>query len=175
MVSTIFSGYSSFSQVKEPRSEKKSADAKNSADAFIHATTKSSGEPVLGAEITVEQVPGPMIINDRVKKDKGVVTTGEEMEIVGLGFEKKRVFISNAQGEFSLTLPDELLNNLPDEFYLKFTIEPKDPNKFIVESNSVVVKVKKSDGPKFVFVVTFIRNNVKTNKGTFAVNAKAQT
>jgi hypothetical protein len=154
----------SFSQ--EVKSQKKALDA------FINATTKAAGEPVPGAEITVEQVPGPEIIRD--KKDKGVVTTGEEMEIVGLGFEKK-VCISNAQGEFSFTLPDELFNRLPGEFYLKFTIKPKDPAKFSVENNSVVVKAKKSDGPKFVFLVTFERISAKTNKGTFAVNSKAQT
>jgi len=153
-------------------------DQKKALDAFINATTKAAGEPVPRVEITVEVVCDPVIINDRVKKDKGVVTTGEEMEIVGLGFEKK-VCTTNERGEFKFTLPDELFKKLPDEFHLKFTIKPKDPSKFPAENNSVIVKVKKSEGPKFIFVVTYQKPNEKasgtTNKGTFAVNRKAQT
>lgn len=118
---------------------------------FAQDNTKSMqiSEPVPGAEITVEQVPGPIIIKSSGK--------------------------TNQKGEFTLILNSEQLQKLPNEFQLKFTIKPKDPIKYPVENNSAIVKVKKSDGPKFVFVVTFQKSTVKTNKGTFAVNAKAQT
>lgn len=119
-----------------------------SSQAFSQEKMMSKSEPVPGAEITVEQVPGPTII-------KSKLTT-------------------NDKGEFTLVVTPDQFKKLPDEFKLKFTIKPKDQNKFPAESNSVVVKVKKSDGPKFVFVITWQKSTTKTNKGMFAINPKAQ-
>lgn len=144
---------------------------KKALDAFINATTKAATEPVPGAQITVEQV--------RPKTGtRGMVTTGEEMDIVGLGFEKKILCNSNEKGEFSFNLPFEQFENLPNEFHLKFTIRPKDPTKFPVTTNSVILKVNKPASPKLEFVVAYEKPDTKStgtgNKGTFAVNSKAQ-
>jgi hypothetical protein len=126
-------------------------DQKKALDAFVTATTKSveKSEPVPGAEITVEQVPGPTII-------KSKLTTNEK-------------------GEFTLVVTPDQFKKLPDEFKLKFTIKPKDQNKFPAENNFVVVDVKKSDGPNFKFYLTFKKSTEKSNKGVFIVNGKAQT
>jgi hypothetical protein len=152
------------------------AQEKKSLDAFISATTKSEikSEPVPGAEITVEQVGGPVIIKS-VGRDTGVVTTGKEMEIVGLGFEKKSKYYTNEKGEFTINLSSEQFNKFPKEMLLKFTIKPKDPTKYNSETNVVKVKVQKPQIPTLTFVVTFIKSDTKTNKGTFAVSSKAQT
>jgi len=149
---------------KEPRS-----NGKKALDAFITATTKStvSSEPVPGAEIIVEFIEA-----SPSAKSNGIYIPDTAQEKPQKG---KKITSSNDKGEVQLIVPEEQFKKLPEEFYLKFTIKPKGPNKYPVENNSVVVKVKKSDGPKFEFEVTFERNNVKTNKGTFAVNAKAQT
>jgi len=122
-------------------------------------TTESivKSEPVPDAEIIVELV---------------------NMEIVGLGFEKKKNIEckSNEKGEFSFSFQKEQLQKLPEEFQLKFTIKPKDPSRFPVENNSVVIKVKKSEGPKFTFVVKYQKpTKTKSNKGYFAISSKAQT
>ena len=145
-------------------------ESKKALDAFINATTKSAvaSEPVPGAEITVE------IVSKDIKK-KTSEADSDNMEIVGIGFEKKIKCISNEKGEFSFSLSIDQLKNLSEEFHLQFTINPKDPTKFLTETNTVVLKVKKTSRPKFDFVVTFIKSSGTTNKGTFAVNRKAQT
>ncbi|ROL59777.1 carboxypeptidase regulatory-like domain-containing protein [Bacteroidetes/Chlorobi group bacterium ChocPot_Mid] len=116
---------------------------------FSQEKMMSKSEPVPGAEITVEQVPGPTII-------KSKLTT-------------------NDKGEFTLVVIPDQFKKLPDEFKLKFTIKPKDQNKFPAENNFVVVDVKKSDGPNFKFYLTFKKSTEKSNKGVFIVNGKAQT
>lgn len=147
-------------------------ESKKALDAFINATTKSTveSEPVSGAEIIVELVSA----DTKMKTSKA---DGDNMEIVGLGFEKKKNIEckSNEKGEFSFSFQKEQLQKLPEEFQLKFTIKPKDPSRFPVENNSVVIKVKKSDGPKFTFVVTYQKPTTKSNKGYFAISSKAQS
>lgn len=165
MVLIIFSCYSSFSQEKEVKPEKL-ADAKKALDAFINATTKSTfvSEPVPGAEITVEQQPGPIIIKKCVTDKNGEFTL--LIEEIELAFEK-----IERKGTNKILIPDEI--------NLQFIIKPKDSDKYPSLTNKVKVTIKKSDGPKFVFVVTYQKPNEKssgtTNKGTFAVNRKAQT
>ena len=137
-------------------------ESKKALDAFINATTKSAvaSEPVPGAEITVEQQPGPIIIKKCVTDKNGEFTV--LIEEIELAFEK-----IERKGSNKILIPNEI--------NLQFTIKPKDPSRFPVENNSVVIKVKKSDGPKFTFVVTYQKPTIKTNKGTFAVNSKAQS
>lgn len=159
-----------FSQ--ESNDPKKEERQKKALDAFITATTKSSekSEPVPGAEITVEQVPGPTII--KAKQIGGESGPAEKTQFDVI---LKSKFTTNDKGEFTLLVAPDSFKKLPEEFNLKFTIKPKDPSKFSTETNSIVVKVKKSDGPKFIFVVTFQKLDAKTNKGTFAVNGKTQS
>lgn len=145
-------------------------DQKKSLDAFITATTKSTekSEPVPGAEITVEQV----------RPDTRTKASGSESgpaEKTQFDVILKSKFTTNDKGEFTLTVTQEQFKKLPDEFSLKFIIKPKDTGKYPADANSVVVKVKKSNGPNFDFVVTWQKLNAKTsNKGTFAVNGRTQ-
>lgn len=147
-------------------------ESKKALDAFINATTKSTveSEPVSGAEIIVELVSA----DTKMKTSKA---DGDNMEIVGLGFEKKKNIEckSNEKGEFSFSFQKEQLQKLPEEFQLKFTIKPKDPDKYPSLTNKVNVTIKKSDGTKFTFVVTYQKPTTKSNKGYFAVNSKAQS
>ena len=64
---------------------------------------------------------------------------------------------------------------LPEEITLQVTIKPKNPTKYPTFTNTVKVKVKKSDGPKFTFVVTYQKPTTKSNKGYFAISSKAQS
>ncbi|MDH7605240.1 MAG: hypothetical protein QHH13_10090 [Melioribacter sp.] len=141
-------------------------ESKKALDAFINPTTKSAvaSEPVPGAEITVEQQPGPIIIKKCVTDKNGEFTV--LIEEIELAFEK-----IERKGSNKIFIPNEI--------NLQFTIKPKDPDKYPSLTNKVKVTIKKSDGPKFVFVVTYQKPIEKssgtTNKGTFAVSSKAQT
>lgn len=145
-------------------------DSKKALDAFINATTKAKAtvEKVQNAGITVELIYKPMV------RGSGVTTTGDEMDIVGLGFEKKKLCYTDKNGRFSIKLSDETLRELPEEFYFQFTIKPENPKKYQTETNSAILKANKSSGPEFEFEVIFIRSSGTGNKGTFAVNSKAQ-
>lgn len=150
----------------------KTKDPKKALDAFINATTKSAAasEPVPGAEITVEQYPGPVII-----KNKSGVGESGPAEKTQFDVILKSKMKTNDQGEFSLKLSKKQLKQLPEEFYLKITIEPKNRKHYLADEDFVIVKLNKSDGPEFNFVVTFERLKNKSNKGTFAVNGKTQS
>jgi hypothetical protein len=139
-----------------------------SGNAFSQEKMMSKSEPVPGAEITVEQVKPTQV--------KSAAGSGESGPAEKTQFDVilKSKLTSNDKGEFTLVVTPDQFKKLPDEFKLKFTIKPKDQNKFPAETNSVVVKVKKSDGPKFVFVITWQKSTTKTNKGAFAVNPKGQ-
>ena len=111
-------------------------------------------EPVPGAEITVEQVPGPTIV--------------------------KSTAVTNDKGEFSLTLPKEDLSTLPDALDVIVTIKAKNTLGYTLAdgaSNRVIVRVNKANGPTFTFVVLWQTPTTKalTNKGCFAINPKAQS
>lgn len=137
-------------------------ESKKALDAFINATTKSAvaSEPVPGAEITVEQQPGPIIIKKCVTDKNGeFIVLIEEIE---LAFEK-----IERKGSNKILIPNEI--------NLQFTIKPKDPDKYPSLTNKVNVTIKKSDGPKFTFVVTYQKPTTKSNKGYFAISSKAQS
>jgi len=146
-------------------------DQKKALDAFVTATTKSAvaSEPVPGAEITVEQYPGPVIIKSAAGGESGPAEKTQFDVIL------KSKLTTNEKGEFTLVVTPDQFKKLPDEFKLKFTIKPKDQNKFPAENNFVVVDVKKSNGPNFKFYLTFKKSTEKSNKGVFIVNGKAQT
>jgi len=145
-------------------------DQKKALDAFITATTKSveKSEPVPGAEITVEQVK-PTQVKSAAGGESGPAEKTQFDVIL------KSKLTTNDKGEFTLVVTPDQFKKLPDEFKLKFTIKPKDQNKFPAENNFVVVDVKKSDGPNFKFYLTFKKSTEKSNKGVFIVNGKAQT
>lgn len=82
---------------------------------------------------------------------------------------------TNNKGIFSIIISPEQFNKLPDEFFLKMIIIPPKGWTGISSSNEVTVKVKKSDGPKYIFVLLWqTEGELKVNKGAFAVNAKGQ-
>lgn len=143
---------------------------KKALDAFTTATTKSAdtNEPVPGAEITVEQVPGSTIIKPAGGGESGPAEKTQFDVIL-----KSKLF-TNDKGEFTLQVSPDQFKKLPEEFILKFTIKPKDINKYPVKSNIAKVKVKKSYGPKFSFTVTWQKPLTKeTTRGSFNVNPKS--
>lgn len=107
-------------------------------------------EPVPNAEITVEQIADKPILKP-IKCN------------------------TNDKGEFSFSVPEEEFKNLPNEIILELTITPPNGWTGISSSNVVIVKVEKSNGPKFDFVLLWQREKIKTNKGSFAINAKTQS
>lgn len=118
-------------------------------------TDMVKSEPVPGAEITVEQYPGPTII-------------------------KTKTCTTDDKGNFSFSLTKDEFLQLPDQADFIMTIKVKDPKGFSLEegaSNRVVVRVKKGDKLNFEFTLLWMQNSnqVKSNKGTFAVSSKAQT
>jgi hypothetical protein len=146
-------------------------DQKKALDAFVTATTKSveKSEPVPGAEITVEQVK-PTQVKSAAGGESAAPAEKTQFDVI-----LKSKLTTNDKGEFTLVVTPDQFKKLPEEFQLKFTIKPKDPSRFPVENNSVVIKVKKSDGPKFTFVVTYQKPTTKSNKGYFAISSKAQS
>ncbi len=148
----------------------KTKDQKKAIDAFITATTKSAeaSEPVPGAEITVEQYPGPVIIKNKSGESGPAEKTQFDVIL-------KSKMKTNDQGEFSLKLTKKQLKQLPEEFYLKVTIMPKNRKQYKTDQDFVILKLNKSDGAEFKFVVTFEKLKNKSNKGTFAVNGKTQS
>lgn len=87
------------------------------------------GEPVPGAEILVEQEPNDVPIQ---------VAPG----------------VTNNEGEVSFTIPPDQFKKLPDKFQLKITIRPNDPTKYVLTKgakNTMIFKLKKSDGPNLRF------------------------
>ncbi|MCX7589786.1 MAG: hypothetical protein N2Z85_02510 [Patescibacteria group bacterium] len=126
-------------------------------------------------------------------------------EIVGLGFEKKKVanaeikditinynsseeknqnlklpankIITNEFGEFEIELPFDIFKKLKPSstFTIKLRIIP--PKEFygLYESDQVEIKLKQKDGAKYFLILEWIPESTKTNKGTFAVSSKAQT
>jgi hypothetical protein len=49
---------------------------------------------------------------------------------------------------------------------------PKNRKQYKTDQDFVILKLNKSDGSEFKFVVTFEKLKNKSNKGTFAVNGK---
>ncbi|MDO9152745.1 MAG: hypothetical protein Q7U47_03390 [Paludibacter sp.] len=133
---------------------------------------KSTGEPVIGAEVFVEQEGGHPE-DDRIRKR----ATADEMEIVGLGFEKKIKCKTNEKGEFSFSLPSDQFKKLPEVFTLRMTIEPPKNFSYKLSDNAslvVIVKVKKTANRKFEFNLLWIKEDSadKANKGVFAVSGR---
>lgn len=146
---------------------------KKSLDAFISITTKSAitSEPVPGAEITVEQLSGPTIVKNAGGGESGPAEKTQFDVILKSGTK----YFTNDKGEFTINLTNEQLSKFPKEIIFKLTIKPKDPTKYNSETNVVTVKVLKPQKPFLTFVVTYIKSDTKSNKGSFAVNGKAQT
>lgn len=94
------------------------------------------GEPVPGAEILVEQEPNDVPI-------------------------QVAPCVTNNEGEVSFTIPSDQFKKLPDKFQLKMTIKPNDPTKYVLTkgaTNTVIVKLKKSDGPNVKFILFWQKN-----------------
>ncbi|HAR36030.1 MAG TPA: hypothetical protein DCR87_03840 [Acidobacteria bacterium] len=149
-------------------------DQKKALDAFITATTKSNlqSEPVPGAEITVEQI-GPVTPKLAAGGESGPAEK-TQFDVILKAIRQNKL-VTNSQGEFTLLFTPDQLNKLPEEFQLTLTVKPKDPNKFPSETNHVTVKLKKSEGPKYDLFVNWQKSTLKSNKGVFIVNGKAQT
>lgn len=145
-------------------------------------------------------------------QEKSAIKTGDEMEIVGLGFEKDRVagaeiikasinlagpgnetlpsagetqfdikltsrIVTNSKGEFVIEIPQEQFSRIPENktFELKMQIKPPKEYTALYTSNEAKTKLSKQKGPRYELVLFWIREQTKSNKGTFAVSSKAQT
>lgn len=149
-------------------------ESKKALDAFISATTKSGRviETVPGAEIKVEILPVTAV-------NKNVVTWNGPAEKTQFDVILKEAdghrYITDEKGEFSIKLSEEQFKRFPEEAVFKFKIKPQDPSKYNYETDVVKIRVEKPKKPSLFFVVTYIKNDARTNKGTFAVSSKAQT
>ncbi|MGB9666303.1 MAG: stalk domain-containing protein [Candidatus Cryosericum sp.] len=113
-------------------------------------------EPVPGAEITVEQYPGPVVVV------------------------KTKMCQTDANGDFSITFSKDELASMPDQTDFLLTIKVKDSMGYALEdgaSNKIAVRILKAKGPVYKFTLLWRQNTtqLKTNKGTFAVNGKTQS
>jgi hypothetical protein len=162
----ILAGYSAISA--------QTKDQKKALDAFITATTKSSlqSEPVPGAEITVEQI-GPVTPKLAAGGESGPAEK-TQFDVILKAIRQNKL-VTNSQGEFTLLFTPDQFNKLPEEFQLTLTVKPKDPKKYPADKNSAVVKLNKNNGPRYVLVVSWQKQNTKSNKGYFAISSKAQT
>ncbi|BAL80776.1 copper amine oxidase N-terminal domain-containing protein [Caldisericum exile] len=119
-------------------------------------TVTIKSEPVPGAEITVEQCPGPVVIF------------------------KKKTCKTDESGNFSITFSKSELAAMGDQTDILLTINVKDSARYSLEdvaSNRIVVRLLRSKGPTYNFTLLWNQNTAqnKANKGSFAVNPKAQT
>ena len=120
---------------------------------------KRASEPVPGAEITVEQVPGPIVVKKCVTDaNGGFWVTIEEIESA----EK------NGRAIFKQVKPG-------DKITLLMTIKP--PVGFMSTSNQVTLTIIEiSKKQKIELSLLWEKEGLtKTNKGSFAINPKAQS
>lgn len=151
------------------------------------------------------------LIQPTAAQEKSAVKTGDEMEIVGLGFEKDRVagaeiikatitlvgpgneipssagtqfdirltsrIVTDSRGEFVVEIPQDQFNRLPENKTFELRIQIKPPKEYtaLYTSNEVKIKLSKQKGPRYELVLFWVKDQAKTNKGTFAVSSKAQT
>ncbi|MGC8757751.1 MAG: stalk domain-containing protein [Caldisericaceae bacterium] len=119
-------------------------------------TVTVKSEPVPGAEITVEQYPGPVVVV------------------------KTKMCQTDANGDFSITFSKDELSAMPDQIDLLLTIKVKDSMGYSLEdgaSNRIVVRLSRAKGPTYNLSLLWSQNTtqIKTNKGSFAINPKAQS
>jgi hypothetical protein len=120
-----------------------------------------ASEPVPGAEITVEQVSGPVVV-------------------------KKCVTDSN--GEFSVTVAEieaayknngraKIIKQVKPGDVITFLMTIKRPVGFMSATNQVsIARTVTSENQRFVFTLVWEKEgHTKTNKGSFAINPKAQS
>ncbi|MDI6846414.1 MAG: hypothetical protein QME28_09805 [Candidatus Saccharicenans sp.] len=120
---------------------------KKALDAFISATTKAAKadsliEPVPGAKVMVELLPGP----------KGPCTTRND-GIFGVNFSK----LDEVQGKDSSVVK------------LRFTIYPKDRTRYIANRYVFDFVLPKSQGPYYEFTLKFKRADRNSNNGEFII------
>ena len=112
---------------------------KTQFDVILKSGIKISvaSEPVPGAEITVEQVPGPTII-------KSICKTGE-----------------NGEFDISISNLDEFQGK--ESIVCKFmvTIKTDNKSKFKAKESQIPLTLNKSDGPFYEFVVVYDKANDK--------------
>ncbi|MGC8722058.1 MAG: stalk domain-containing protein [Caldisericaceae bacterium] len=119
-------------------------------------TVTVKSEPVPGAEITVEQYPGPVVVV------------------------KTKMCQTDANGDFSITFSKDELSAMPDQIDLLLTIKVKDSMGYSLEdgaSNKIVVRILKAKGPVYKFTLLWSQNTsqLKSIKGRFACNGKTQS
>lgn len=116
----------------------------------VTPTVKS--EPVPGAEITVEQVPGPVIVQKCITDINGE-------------FSFDFFFLAASGMKSSGTATLNLIITLPQD------------TAYQTDTNVVTIGINAADGPHYTLVLRWQPPDpkVKTNKGSFAINPKAQS
>lgn len=111
---------------------------------------KSMGEPVPGAEIYIELEPDDEPIANTITDENGEFYFMSEVELP-------------ETGTFILTL------KFPKKLSLLYKLDLKKATKIKVPFN------KMKDGPKFSYVLYWIKPTKAQNKGAFAVSGKNST
>lgn len=127
--------------------EQSTTGSKKALDAFINATTKAAKadpliEPVSGAKVMVELLPGP----------KGPCTTRND-GVFGVNFSK----LEEVQGKDSRDIK------------LRFTIQPKNKSAYIASTYAFDFVLPKSQGPYYEFTLKFKRADKNSNQGEFII------
>jgi len=119
----------------------------NALDAFINATTKAAKtdpliEPVSGAKIMVELLPGP----------KGPCITRND-GVFGVNFSKL----------------DEMQGKDSRDIKLRFTIQPRNRSAYVASQYVFDFTLPKSQGPYYEFTLKFKRADKNSNEGEFII------
>ncbi|MCX7589788.1 MAG: hypothetical protein N2Z85_02520 [Patescibacteria group bacterium] len=123
---------------------------KKAIDAFISATTKSSVTDfsVSNAKIIIDLKPGP----------SGSCTT-------------------NNSGSFAINFSNlEEVQGKESKFInINFTIIPPKDFIYITENKTINIKIDKSEGPFYEFILKFKKHNSNSNNGSFVIERVVNT
>lgn len=153
----------------------KAAMSKKALDAFINATTKAktTGEPIAGADVTVEK--GNLSIITEIRKTH--ITGKTELceatfEAFLFDVEERKTFTTDPGGKFIFT---SSANNSVEEVYLLMSVFPQKGFTGVFDTNTLLLRIEPEQSGEYEFTLLWLRSLAKTNKGTFAVSSKAQT
>ncbi len=151
----------------------KKGDAKKALDAFITATTKAAvevkSEPVPGAEITVEQVPGPTIINEKKNKKKSLyfsdTNTNEDIIVNCYEFESGREIVTTTNNEGYFSFKTDISSEQP----VLLTITPPKNSEYTFDVASILIHVPLAEMDIYDYTLTYEKPENETAKGKFIV------
>ncbi len=139
----------------------------------------AGAEIVKATVIILSEVSGPAATQEKPLAVRVRPSTGGEgaapAEKTQFDVILKSRVVTDKDGEFTLRIPEEQFRRIPAraDFDLKLKIRP--PIEFGYTSDEATVRLKQEQGPTYELILFWKSVDTKSNKGTFAVSAKAQT